>query len=130
MYILCILYTTSAAFASYFQRSVRIRVYWPEVRAGWYHNPTPRRLSYSLSLSLSRHRDLHFVTGNATVLILSYYVGFVKFPGECIIVGEPVEGHPKILDNFVGIKNLNTNMNKWKLRKNIHQKWWSREKKR
>jgi len=49
-------------------------------------------------------------------------VGFVKFPEECIILGKPVEGCPKIFDDFVGTRNLKANMNKWKTIKNIHRK--------
>lgn len=117
------MYTTSAAFTSYFQRSVSIWVYWPDVRAG--SSTTLHHISYlslSLSLSLSRHCDLSFVTGNTIALILSYYVGFTKFPEECIILGKPVEGRPKILDNVVGTRNLKTNMNKWKTRKKTYPK--------
>jgi len=52
---------------------------------------TPRRDGY-LSLSATRLCDLRFVSGNATVTIISYYVRVVKFPGECIFVDGWPEG--------------------------------------
>jgi len=104
-----IVYTTSAAFASYFQRSVRIRVYWPDVRAGG--ATTPHRDGY-LPLSTATSPFCFRKCDRLDHIVLCEgreISGSTYFRGR-----RAGQRRPETWDNFVGTRNLKTNMNKRK----------------